>query len=407
MRKFGIFVAILLLVGVVLTVNRPASGGEGWLTSHDDAVAQAEATGKPILVDFTGSDWCGWCIKLDKEVFSTSAFKEWAGENVILLVLDFPRSKSQSAKLKQQNQRLQQKYGVRGYPTILFLDEKGGVIGRSGYRRGGAEAWIVNAQNVIDQRPVDATKPRLMTSLDAAGRAAKTSQRPVLIVATDSADKAKAVKEGLFADGDFIKLTNTRLVAVHMDISDEDDEAKRFAKVVSKLHVDKESRVLLVSHNGKKLLMQATGDEETSKLLASLQESLPELSYDGEWTEDYERAKALAASLELPMLLDFSGSDWCPPCIKMEKDVFSEKAFHKYAAENLVLVLVDFPRRKPQSAQLKQRNQALAQTYGVQAYPTMIVVDAEGKELGRMVGYVAGGTTGFISKVKGFVAAAK
>ena len=408
MRKLGIFVAILLLAAVVLTVNRPASAAAGWLTSYDDAVAQAEATGKPILADFTGSDWCGWCKKLDKEVFSTSAFKEWAGENVILLVLDFPRSKVLPAKLKKQNQKLRKKYGVTGYPTILFLDEKGGVIGKSGYRRGGAEAWIVNAQNIIDQRPVDETKPRLMSSLDAAGKAAKETKRPVLIVATDSADKAKTVKEGLFADADFIKLTHTRLVAVHMDISDTDDaEAKRFAKVVSKLHVDKESRVLLVSRNGKKLLMQATGDEETGKLLASLQESLPELTYDGKWTEDYEQAKALAAALELPMLLDFSGSDWCPPCIKMEKDVFSKKAFHKYAAKNLVLVLVDFPRRKPQSAQRKQRNQALAQKYGVRAYPTMIVVDAEGKELGKMIGYVAGGTTGFISKVKGFVAAAK
>ena len=108
MRKFGIFVAILLVAAVVLTVNRPAAGGQGWLTSYDDAVAQAEATGKPILADFTGSDWCGWCIKLDKEVFSTSAFKEWASENVILLVVDFPRSKTLPAKLKKQNQKLKQ-----------------------------------------------------------------------------------------------------------------------------------------------------------------------------------------------------------------------------------------------------------------------------------------------------------
>ena len=129
-----------------------ATDSATWLTSYKDAVGHAKKNGKPILADFTGSDWCGWCIKLKEEVFSTDAFKQWASQNVVLLEVDFPAYRPQPDELKQQNEELARKYEVRGYPTILFLNEQGEILGRSGYRQGGPESWIINANGILSSR---------------------------------------------------------------------------------------------------------------------------------------------------------------------------------------------------------------------------------------------------------------
>jgi thioredoxin-related protein len=113
-----------------------------WLTDFEAAKAAAKKEQKVILADFTGSDWCGWCIKLKEEVFSKPEFQKWADKNVVLLELDFPRKTELPADLKKQNEALRKEYGVRGYPTVLFLDAYGKQVGKSGYVRGGPEAWI-------------------------------------------------------------------------------------------------------------------------------------------------------------------------------------------------------------------------------------------------------------------------
>lgn len=129
-----------------------------WLQRYDKALEQAEETGKPVLVNFTGSDWCGFCIRQEDEVFSTDEFKAWAEENVVLLELDFPRSKEQSDELKQQNRELQRKYEVRGFPTVLVLNAEGEAIERYvGYRPGmGAEKWIERTQEAVDKAKAEA-----------------------------------------------------------------------------------------------------------------------------------------------------------------------------------------------------------------------------------------------------------
>ena len=137
-----------LMLAVALaafTLAAMASADAKWLTSYDKAVKLSKKSGKPILADFTGSDWCSWCKKLKAEVFDTAGFKKWAEKNVILLELDFPRSKALPAALKAQNQGLAQKYAIRGYPTVLFLKADGSVIGKSGYMPGGPSAWVQNA----------------------------------------------------------------------------------------------------------------------------------------------------------------------------------------------------------------------------------------------------------------------
>lgn len=139
----------LIWVALGAGMVTPALATTGWLTDYNQAVKLSKKTGKPILADFTGSDWCGWCIKLNKEVFSTSEFKKWAAKKVILLELDFPNQKPQSEALKKQNKGLQEKYKIEGYPTILFLSPKGTKLGESGYEAGGPSVWTKNADKIL------------------------------------------------------------------------------------------------------------------------------------------------------------------------------------------------------------------------------------------------------------------
>jgi protein disulfide-isomerase len=113
-----------------------------WTTDVPKAVEKAKAEKKLVMLDFTGSDWCGWCIKLNKEIFSQPEFVEYAQKNIVAVELDFPRSKQQSDELKKANKELQKKYSIRGYPTIVVLNGEGKEVGRLGYMKGGPKAFI-------------------------------------------------------------------------------------------------------------------------------------------------------------------------------------------------------------------------------------------------------------------------
>ena len=132
------------LIAALAAVMMTSAGiaGEGWLTDYDKALEQAKKEDKKLLIDFTGSDWCGWCIRLDKEVFSKDEFKKYAADNLILLEIDFPNKKKQPAELKKANEALAKKYGIRGFPTIVVLDGKEKKLGQLGYMEGGPTAFI-------------------------------------------------------------------------------------------------------------------------------------------------------------------------------------------------------------------------------------------------------------------------
>ncbi len=122
--KSLIFLALFLL-GIQfsgMAQTTPANiGGLSWYTDLTKARELSDATKKPIFGFFTGSDWCGWCKKLQADVFAKDAFVAWAKKNVILLELDFPRRTQLPAELAQQNQALQQALGIKGYPTIWLF----------------------------------------------------------------------------------------------------------------------------------------------------------------------------------------------------------------------------------------------------------------------------------------------
>jgi len=114
-----------------------------WRTDLPGALEQARSENKLVLLDFTGSDWCPWCIKFDHEVLSTDQFAAYASDKLVLVKLDFPRHTQQDPALKQANQELFQKFNVDGYPTYILLDSSGKELGRQvGYRPGGPDAFI-------------------------------------------------------------------------------------------------------------------------------------------------------------------------------------------------------------------------------------------------------------------------
>ncbi len=136
------------LLIVVLGLTRAFAGEGAWLTDFNKAQAQAKAEKKLLLMDFTGSDWCGWCIKLNKEVFSQSEFQQYAAKNLVLLEVDFPQTKKQSAEQKAANSALQKKYKIEGYPTIIVLNGDGKKVGELGYEPGGPKNFIAQLEKL-------------------------------------------------------------------------------------------------------------------------------------------------------------------------------------------------------------------------------------------------------------------
>jgi len=120
-----------------------------WLRDYNKAQEEAKANHKLLFLNFTGSDWCGWCIKFDKDVLSQQQFKNFAHDNLVLVELDFPRRKSQPTEEKKQNVQLAQQYEVLGFPTIVVLNSNGQKVWQfDGYFSGGPEAFIAQLQKL-------------------------------------------------------------------------------------------------------------------------------------------------------------------------------------------------------------------------------------------------------------------
>lgn len=122
MKKVWILMLFIFSVGFCGAQTTGQSEALTWHTSVNEAQILSKQTNKPIMAFFTGSDWCGWCHKLQREVFAKPAFIEWANDNVVLLELDFPRRKQLPVETVQQNQALQQFFQVSGFPTIWMFN---------------------------------------------------------------------------------------------------------------------------------------------------------------------------------------------------------------------------------------------------------------------------------------------
>ncbi|MFT3991801.1 MAG: thioredoxin fold domain-containing protein [Luteolibacter sp.] len=141
--------ALLCCTGIAL------AGGEGWNSDFAAAKKEAQESKKDLILDFTGSDWCAYCIKLNEEVFKTDAFKSFAKDKFVLVEVDFPQDeKKLSDATKKQNEELAEKYPIEGYPTLILTDAEGRPYAVTGYEEGGAGPYVKNLEKLAAKKKV-------------------------------------------------------------------------------------------------------------------------------------------------------------------------------------------------------------------------------------------------------------
>ncbi|MCE9593665.1 MAG: thioredoxin family protein [Planctomycetes bacterium] len=140
------FLQRLLFSGVVLAAPSLALAGDKdvWIADYDKAVEAAKAQKKDLFVDFTGSDWCGWCKRLDAEVFSKAEFLDAIQKDYVLVALDYPQAEAVKKRVPNpaRNEELKNKHAIQGYPTILLMTADGEVYGQTGYEPGGPVKYV-------------------------------------------------------------------------------------------------------------------------------------------------------------------------------------------------------------------------------------------------------------------------
>ncbi len=139
--------AVRSKAGPAAAASAVASNSD-WNTDYRSALALAESERRYVFLFFTGSDWCGWCKRLDDEILSTQEFKSHAAEKLILVKLDFPRHTAQSEELRRQNGALARQYRISGYPTVIILDPTGRAVKSLGYQEGGPGPFIEALRSV-------------------------------------------------------------------------------------------------------------------------------------------------------------------------------------------------------------------------------------------------------------------
>lgn len=146
-----IFIAVALCAFQGLAFGQTNHKGIQWNTNFENAVAEAKANNKPLLLLFTGTGWCPACVRLEKEVFSNADFANTVGKEFVFVKLDFPKGGSQDPRLQTQNDQLANRFYVRGYPTVVIIDADQNQIGTSGYRPGGAAPYAAHLLKMIKE----------------------------------------------------------------------------------------------------------------------------------------------------------------------------------------------------------------------------------------------------------------
>ena len=151
MKKSRLVTSIVVVLALTCIETSPNFASETGQPStrrvkFDEAIETSRLTGRPIVLVFTGSDWCGWCHRLSREVFDTPQFASWSKDRVILVEADFPRTHQLPSEIAQTNQRLATKFSIASYPTVLMIDSREQLLLRIKYKAGGAVAWISKVQ---------------------------------------------------------------------------------------------------------------------------------------------------------------------------------------------------------------------------------------------------------------------
>lgn len=140
------------LLTLFLSPLAALAGGDAWLTDLEEAKKVAKKENKSILIDFTGSDWCHFCVLLNDEVFSKDEFLKAAEKDFVLVEIDFPRKSKQTDEMKEKNEALAQKFGVQGFPTVFLTDAEGKPFAQTGYQPGGVEPYLAHLKKALARK---------------------------------------------------------------------------------------------------------------------------------------------------------------------------------------------------------------------------------------------------------------
>ncbi len=200
-----------------------------WEVDLDRALQLARGENRVVLMDFTGSDWCGWCKRLEAEVLSTGEFEDYARQNLVCVRLDFPRSFALPPNRAQRNMELAQRFGVKGFPTLILLDSAGDELGRTGYQAGGATAYIRHLEQML------APLRSKATPLDTVKKIFSKSEEPTPVGQPGNRlwlqQNGEAVEGHLIKrDGDRIHVQTRRGEDVELNLKDLDAEDRAFVE---------------------------------------------------------------------------------------------------------------------------------------------------------------------------------
>jgi thioredoxin-related protein len=271
------------------TLSRGAELGK-W--THDLAAAQKLAQEKklPIMLKFTGSDWCPPCKAMEERIFATAVWKDYAIANLVMVIIDYPTDEELVPRdFRARNDALQRDWRITGYPTFVITDATGEKeFGRlQADRKLMPDAFVTNVKNIITGKKAFRAQPIQLGPVEIVNRVGKG--KPVIVLSS-----------------------------------------------------------------GAKL---------------------------GQWTEDIAAAVQLATEKKLPLLFNFTGSDWCQPCASMKERVFERASWQRHSKDRYVLVTVDFPQHKKIAPERKERNEKLAKKFMIEAFPSFLLFELDGRTL--------------------------
>jgi len=220
MKKHWLTTICLL---VMAFVHSSAYTGEiSWLTSYEEAINQSKEQTKPLVLFFTGSDWCTWCNKLEEEALNTPAFADEIKDKFIFVKLDYPMQKKLSAALIDQNKQLQEKYDIRSFPTIIILDTDQQQIGITGYRPGGGKPYADHLKKMMHD--YSAYKSKVKTI--AQGKLSSSDLKHLFRKAQEynlNSDQIAVIEVGMKSDrADYFMIERYRLLANEGKIHDKE-----------------------------------------------------------------------------------------------------------------------------------------------------------------------------------------
>ena len=277
MKKF-----MLILIAFISTFTTTIFASDrDWLENYDEAVKRASKTGKYIFIDFSGSDWCGYCIRLENEVLKKSAFKKYAKKRLILLLVDFPNRKKQSAELKAQNRKLAKRFGIQGFPAVVILTPDGKeIVGRSGFQTGGAEKYVKDLDNIInayEQKKLQKERVTWSNDYDAVRREAIRNHKFILMDFTqsDSCRYCKELENQVFNKKEFFNYARDRFILLSVDFPLYKKQSQQLKKqnraLADKYTVARFPTILVVSPDGKNVVTRLGYEEGgVEKYLARL-----------------------------------------------------------------------------------------------------------------------------------------